>query len=200
MPTGTIHIIASIGGTTIDETVKRSADNPQVYEIALPPGKPGKLTARTDNDTGVVTLAAGHGIQTGNVVDVFWAGGVRHGMSATVDGNAVTLDVGTGDDLPAQDADLVVTPQVAINATIDGDAAAAVVASCTKRAHLDLRDAANATIKALNLGARQPWAWWADSGADNPLTGNVITNAKASNADGAEAATLTILVLQDATP
>jgi len=197
---GTVAITVAIGGTTIVETVEREADNPQVFDVVLPPGKSGTVTTKTDADTGVATLAAGHGIQTGNTVDVFWDGGCRYGMVATVSGDAVTLEGGAGDDLPIANTVVVVTQQVTINTTIDGDLCQIVSACSTQRTHLNMRDAASATVEAITLEAAQPWLWWANSGVANPLTGNVISTTKASNGSSQTAATLQILVLQDSTP
>jgi hypothetical protein len=200
MAQGSITIGVSVGGVTVNQTISLSADNAQVYEIALPAGHAGALSGRTDNNTAVATLATGHGIQTDAVVDVFWAGGIRYGMTATVSGNDVMIDGGTGDDLPATATAVVVTPQVTFNAPIDGDEVEIVTVSSTQRAHVDFRDASAATIKALPLNANQQWPWWSGSGGTNPLTGNAITTGKASNGSPTDAAVLTVLVLQDATP
>lgn len=69
----------------------------------------GTLTVRSDNTSGMVTLVSGHGVVTGQTVDVFFAGGMRAGVTAgTVDGNNVPFSAGTGDNLPAQDATVTV--------------------------------------------------------------------------------------------
>jgi len=69
----------------------------------------GILTTRTDANTGVVT-AAGHGLAEGDYADIFWSGGARDHMSVTaVSGNAVSVDGGTGDDLPAEDTAVLIT-------------------------------------------------------------------------------------------
>ena len=60
----------------------------------------GTMTNKTDADTGVITLSTGHGIETADVVDVYFPAGVHYGMDATVATNAVTVDGGAGDDLP----------------------------------------------------------------------------------------------------
>jgi len=86
------------------------------------------LTTRTDDDTGVVTFAvygllttsdeahtgvvtaAGHGLAVGDHADVFWSGGARDHMDVTaVNGSAVTVDGGTGDNLPSDDPPTAVT-------------------------------------------------------------------------------------------
>jgi hypothetical protein len=86
------------------------------------------LTTRTDDDTGVVTFAvygtlttsdeahtgvvtaAGHGLAVGDHADVFWSGGARDHMDVTaVNGDAVTVDGGTGTDLPVATTAVLLT-------------------------------------------------------------------------------------------
>lgn len=63
---------------------------------------PGSLTTRTDNTSGVVTLNAGTVVPAaGILVDLNFVGGARIKMLVTaVDGQAVTVSGGTGDNLP----------------------------------------------------------------------------------------------------
>jgi hypothetical protein len=64
----------------------------------------GTLMTRTDDDTGVLTLSAMHGVMDGNTVDVYWGEDgefSRLGMTVgTVATNDVPVDGGTGDNLP----------------------------------------------------------------------------------------------------
>lgn len=113
----------------------------------------GALGTRTDNDTGIVQLATGHGITTAMVVDVYWVGGVRYGMDATVSSNDITIDGGAGDNLPAQDfAIAAVVEQVDWEVNFDGDDAQIVgvfyrnPSDTGAKAHLDLLDTGTATI------------------------------------------------------
>ncbi len=75
----------------------------------LADGREGPLTTRTDNDTGAVTLSAGHGFITGDKIDIAWSGGSRKDMDATVAGNVVSLDGGTGDNLPIESTTLTLS-------------------------------------------------------------------------------------------
>jgi len=63
----------------------------------------GSLTTRTDNDTGVCTVVeTNHGITVADTVAVWWAAGKRTGMSVSaVSGTAITVDGGSGDNLPS---------------------------------------------------------------------------------------------------
>jgi len=153
----------------------------------------GTLSTRTDNDTGIVTLATGHGIETADVVDVYWVGGIRYGMDATVAANAVTVDGGAGDNLPAEDfAIAAVVEQSDWEINFDGDDArfVAVVyrnpSDTGAKAHVDLIDAGTATIEELDLvhetangGVNQVTN--ISAGDANVYTGNRITAGKVSH-------------------
>lgn len=83
--------------------------------FTYPAGTAGTLTTRTDADNGVVTLAAGHGLQPNDMVDVSWAGpagsgGIRRMTVSSVSGNDVTVSatVGASDALPALGTAVVV--------------------------------------------------------------------------------------------
>lgn len=77
--------------------------NPDGYSDAQ--SDPGTLTGRTDADTGVVTRSSGSKVSDGDLVRVSWgddgASNRRDGMTAAVSGNAITVDGGSGADLPA---------------------------------------------------------------------------------------------------
>ena len=92
MPNATYGLSLSIGGVTIQPaSIVRTGDHPNVFEVPLPPGTSGTLSTRTDDDTGVIT-AAGHTLQVGDKVNVYWSGGRRYGMTVSaVAGNDVTV-------------------------------------------------------------------------------------------------------------
>jgi len=197
-----------------DQSAAVAFDNFNSYEIALPAtaaAKSGTLTTRTDDDTGVATLATGHAITTGMVVDVYWTGGVRYGMDATVSGLAVTVDGGAGDNLPAQDDPVTVVEQIEINPlNLDGDNAQMVAvmyrnpASATAKAHIDLQDSGSATIAEHDLvhetavGGMNGVTNIA-GGDTNIYTGNPITKGFCSH-NGSTAGILYVLAGIDSTP
>lgn len=202
MPDGLLNTTLSIAGVTIMSNAKKSADHPNPYEVDLPAGVAGTLSTRTGDAVGVLTLAAGHGLQVADVIDLYWTGGRRYNVAVdSVNGNDVGFDntpAAGGDNLPAENAPVVASKQVAINTQIDGDAAVLFGVHSTKRGRVDFRDAGGASIKAYDLVAGEIQSW-AQGSAPNPLTGNPITGAKASNGETA-AAKLTVLSLEDSTP
>lgn len=87
-----------------------SAGDPISYPVR---DEDGTLTARTDANTGIITVAS-HTVRTdpSNVhpVTVTWTGGSRTGMRVTsVSETTISIDGGSGDDLPSTSTSIVVT-------------------------------------------------------------------------------------------
>lgn len=148
----------------------------------LPVGKAGVLT-RSDSDTGVATLGTGHGIQSADVVDVHWEGGCRYGMTATVDGNAVTVDGGAGGNLPATAATaVVVTKPETLDVSFDGDNLTLIGVGSSQQTMVKFVDGGGAAVGVpFLLKAGGAWGWSSDLLTASPLAGNAIVGAKVSN-------------------
>lgn len=71
--------------------------------------KTGTLSTRTDDDDGVLTMDAGHGLEVGSIIRLEWNGGNRRDMEVTaVTDNDVTISGGSGGYvLPAEDSAIV---------------------------------------------------------------------------------------------
>lgn len=206
MAVASYGVSISLGGISIQKSITRSFDHPNPYEVSLPAGTAGTLTTRTDDDTGDITLSAGHGLTSGTY-DVFWSGGVQYGCTGTVVDNTLSIDAGSGDNLPAQDTAVVVCEQVPINTAIDGDAISllAIVAEfnttgSTDPVHIQFQESGSAEIAELDLVANEPQVYDIEGGVTNPFTGNPIVIAYASQGGTTETATLKIASGEDATP
>ena len=204
MSTGTLAIVGSIGGVTIQKTISETGDHPNVYGdgqtlIALAAGKAASDWVKTDANTAACNLTAGHGYTTGKM-DVYWTGGMRYDVDVTVTVNALALDGGSGTDFPATaTATVVVCKHQQINTAIDGDNVQLLVVNSTQWAHLHFEDAASDVIKDKELLADQPWTYAISSGEASPLTGDPIAVCFVSNGT-ITAGVLTILSLEDSTP
>lgn len=194
------------GGSTIGRTVVRTADHDNNYEIPLPVALACTNWVKTDADTGTCDEPAGFSAGT---YDVYWSGGMRYGVDATIVGTSTTiqLDGGTGDDFPASGTSIVICEQVEINTVIDGDNIAIIGIelsyadpSSTQLGHVDMQDSGAATIEEIDLDANQMQVWDITGGDTNVFTGNVIEKTYASHNDTTNTATLKILSLEDSTP
>lgn len=199
------------GGITIQPLpITRTNSGVIALEDTLDAAKTGTLTTRTDDNTGTLTMSGGHGITDAQVIDVYWSGGVRYGMTVgTVATNSVPIDGGSGDNLPAQDTAITAVVQKSINLAIDGDEAD-FIAVCLETidktlrtaGHIQFRDAANDEIAEIDLVANVAQVWDITGGSANPFTGDPITNLKVSqaNSTSTETYTLKIIGVQDASP
>jgi hypothetical protein len=193
---GTIQSTASIGGISIASTLSREAEGHIAHDPTLAAGKAGELTTRTDDNTGVATMSTGHGIQTGNVVDVYWADGVRYGMECTVSGNLVTIDGGAGDVLPVATTAVVLSVITAIDVDFSGDELKMISVMLPKRGHIDIRSSGG-SIKAVELTANEAWQWADDTDLANPLAGQAVAEVRASCGDSSAGGTLKVGILYD---
>lgn len=192
--TTTISSRSTPDGSLIEDSISQSSSVSYASkESALPTvpaAKSGSLTTRTDNDTGVVAFATGHGFLTGDLIDLFWSGGQRRAMTATVAGDNVTLDGGSGDDLPA--AATAVTGMVPheVAFTVDGDEVGQIVLHSPKPGYIVFvenpgveADIAAATYSFTAAGGKVPFS---PAGGTNPLATKTTTKVKFSHGNTAD--------------
>ena len=199
------------GGVTIQPlAVTRTNSGTIALEDTLTAAKEGDLTTRSDDNTGTLPMAASHGITTGQIIDIYWAGGVQRSVTVgTVSVNEVPIDGGIGDNLPADETAITAVVQKSINLAIDGDSADIIAViletndkSLRTAANVQFKDAAADVIAEIDLVTNVPQVWDIEGGSANPFTGDPITNLKASqgNSTSTETYTLKIVGVQDASP
>ena len=197
MPSGTINSVASIAGLSIQSTTSRTASGQISHEVALPAADAGELTTRTDDTDGELTMGSGsHGISTGDVIDIYWDGGVAYGATVgTVSGTSVPFTGASGDALPAVSTDVNADVQVELDTDFDGDKMEMIVMAGSSRGHFDFQDSGSASLEAGELQANEPWQWVSDTGTSNPLAGNPVDTLKLSNGDASVAATVKLALI-----
>lgn len=208
MPEAKYSPSLQVGGVSMQKNVTRTGDHPNAYEVTLPIAWAVSSWVKTDANTAAGNLTTGHG-QTSGTYDVFWSGGRRYGVAATITVDAIALDGGTGDDFPATaNTTVTVSKQVVINSAIDGDNIE-IIGLCveivddelaTSKGHVTFKDADGDTILAIDLTANSPVIYDVAAGVDNPFTGDPITIAYASNGNAEFAAVLKLASLEDSTP
>lgn len=182
---------------TFVETLSVSGNNIERVTPSIPAAKTGALTTRTDDNTGVLTMDTGHGFVSTNVIDVFWSGGSRRAMTATVVGDAVSVDGGSGDVLPADETDITAMLPVEVLMDLDGDNAVAVAVKSPKAGYIVFVDDADAEITdaTYQVDANEGKGWVSGDGGTNPLTGDIVTLVKFSHGYSSAAVTMTAAVI-----
>ena len=208
MATGSYNTILSAGGVSISSNIQRTKDTGAGGEYTLPVAQAGTLTTRTSDTVGEVTMTSGsHTITTAAIVDIYWDGGVRYGVTVgTVSGTAVPFTLGSGYNLPSASTAVVVVEQTVINLAIDGDNVGILgiqlvnSGDTTALGHVDFQDSGSASIAELDLTQGNALVYDIDGGVTNPFTGNPIATLHASQDSVAGTATLKIGFVVDATP
>lgn len=154
--------------------------------------KTGTLTTRTDNTSGTLTMSSGHGIQTGDKIDIYWSGGKRYNVTVgTVSTNSVPISSGSGDNLPT--ANTTLTAMVASDLTfvLDADEAEALLCASTAGIRATISFFASSTLElAVNLDSTNNYVYFWDepSGITNPMAGDSITTVRITHESSTTAA------------
>lgn len=204
-------VIAGGAVSITSQAVARSGSAAIGIAEVLPAAQAGALTTRTSDSAGTITMTSGdHTIETADVIDIYWAGGVRYGaVVGTVSTTAVPITGGSGDNLPAADTALTLVPQFDFNVAIDGDNCKMLIlqlesniTSDRDAAHVQFLDSGSAEIAEIDLIANVAKIYDIAGGDTNPFTGNPIVSGKAScsSVSTTKVYTLKIIGVADASP
>lgn len=161
----------------------RHSDDP-VVAIA------GILSTRTDDDTGILTVAEGHGIEGDDLITLFWDSG--HIVDSVVDSVTATtitfggVSPGTGDALPAEAEVVNCCLQVVVDSDFVANNAQAMGASSRGRMFIGFMESGTRQLD-VELHSLNGYVWfWSihdGAGATNPLAGHTIDEIRIAQAD-----------------
>lgn len=193
----TKRITITVDEQSYQETISAEGDSIERASPTVPVAKVGTLTTRTDDDTGTFTMNSGHGFSTSDKIDVFWSTGSRRNMTATVTGDSVVLDGGSGDNLPVATTAITAMKPVEVLMDIDGDQVVAVAVYSPKAGYIVFVDDGPADISdaTYQLDAGEGKGWVSGDGGTNPLTGDTVTKVKFSHGNSAAAQTMRAAVV-----
>lgn len=190
MADGAVAMGGIVGGRSFNGSIARSGTGRASEETTLAAGVPGTLTTRTDNDTGVVTVAS-HSITTANKVGVFWAGGSRRGMTVTATtGTTITIDVGSGTNLPIATTVVVICAETVLDINFAGDTTYQAIVQAQTRATFSFQQSGGTEVIAVEVGGageqNEFWEWHSSvtGGTANPFAGVSVGKIAISNGDG----------------
>jgi hypothetical protein len=200
MNQASINVVANILGQTVPVTLNLSSDGAGQWSPSLAAAIAAISFTQADASNGQAVLPAGNGLATGDKVDVFWQGGRRYGLTATVagDGITVTLAGGTGADLPATGTALTMSKRTVINASFNSAEASVLLVTATTRTSVVFADASGNVLLALDLKPGQCCLWWAGSGFACPIAAGTVSAIWVANGDSTNTDNLAISVMYEA--
>lgn len=189
MPQFTSQSNASLG-TTVAPTVQATVTDNLAIEIdeSIPAAQPGSLTTRTDTTHGTLTMTnAGHGIQTGDRVDLYWSGGQTYNVTVgTVAGTSVPITLSTGT-LPALNSAVTVGIAKQVDIALTGNNLSALLFTAPVQGYFVMATSAPADENAQLVAAGGAYTWYTGSGITNPLAGVTIASIWLSHSDTTQA-------------
>jgi len=169
----TISIRNSIiaGGETAQDNKTITVDNIINASESIVAGDAG-----TAGESGVMTLASGHGITSADTVAVIWSSGFRYGCTvSSYDSTSVTLTGGAGDTLPTSGA-VVVSVQQEIDLAFSGTQMKALSIGADIGIIATLEDSGGVKL-AKQITSGEAYQWNESNGEVNPVTGDDIVKA-----------------------
>lgn len=193
----TVSRKANIGGKQFGTDKPITADSKIQVDKTLDAAKTGTLTTRTDDNTGEITGQASHGVTTGARLDVYWSGGHRRGMTVgTVAGNAIPIDGGSGDNLPALSTALTIMVPTEEVLIFDGDNLQLLSVYGEAKCIFVFTGADDVEdYSRVFDGASGADFWWDDGLEANPVVGDDVTKVFLSHGDSSASRTLRVAVL-----
>lgn len=163
----------AISGRALTKNATSNGDGGLIVEPdgGIDAAKTGTETGYTDADTGIVTLSTGHGIVTSDLVDLYWSGGARFGMTATVSGNAVTVDGGSGTSLPSTGTAMAVKKPQQENFRVNGSSLSGLYLKSAQVGRIAFYNSLGSLTYATTLTAGGTEAYVTGDGVTNPLAG-----------------------------
>lgn len=190
-----------------DQSAAVSFESALGYTKVLPGLETNQTNGNMSDTVNGIVLMPGtdHGINTADVVDVYWSGGRRYGCDTSVSGNTITITNGAGDSLPANGINTIaVVEQIDWEMDFDGDDAQIVgvfyknPSDTGAKGHVDFQDSGDAQVNEVDMvhetangGCDQIVN--VSAGDSNDYTGNAVAASKVSH-DSLNAATAYVLV------
>lgn len=182
--TATAFLSVTINSVEYRRTDTVTSNGLEVASVTVPAAKTGALTTRTDANTGTLTMAADHGITNGQKLSIFWSGGSRSNVTVgTVSVNEVPIDLGSGDDLPADETSITAMVATSVAFVITGDDIESLGVSCPNAASgWVVFKASGSIVKEYQiLAGEKAHAWASGLGITNPLASGAVTTVEFSH-------------------
>ena len=166
------------GGVSMSEAITVSDSNSININPTVIAAQPGVLTTRTNNTAGSLTMTnTGHGISTGQRVDLYWSGGQCYGaVVGTVSGTTVPIaSVSGGDVLPSATTAIKVGIATSSPFSLTGNNLSGLFCSPGATDAYFVFNDGGADDLAIYLPAGYVYDWEDTNGVTNPLAGTTPT-------------------------
>lgn len=170
-----------VAGLSFGEVTELLNEGAISTDIAIPAGKAGSLTTRTNNTEGVITCSD-HGFEEADALAIFWAGGSRYNVTiSTHNTGTLTFTGGAGDNLPTELTAVVISKQYTISETFNGDNVSVIALQADQRTVSVFEESDNSVHMVKDLAANGLFSYASSSGLTSPVASAVIDHIDVAN-------------------
>ena len=185
-------------GLSFNSTQSLSAEVAPPFSVTLPVAKVGTLSTRASDTAGTLTMAAGHGITTGQRLDIYWVGGSCRGATVgTVATNSVPFTLATGDVLPAATTAITAMVPTSNTLAVPGDDLVGYAVNCPVGGTVVFATSGDTEVAASVRTVTAPSEVVSVADGTNPFAGATVAKVFLSHGSIAAASTLTGVVMYD---
>lgn len=181
---GRVQKVITIGGENFNQNTTPVGDGVVVTTVNVPAAKPSTLILKSGDDEGAIS-APDSGMEYSALVDIWWTGGLRRGMTAEMDsmGN-IAISGGNGDALPAESTAVLISIPIIRKLGIKRAREDCIAYASEGDGYFDLVDYSGYTITR-RVSAGSTYLWEEGSGIERSrfFIGTIITELRFSHCE-----------------
>ena len=181
---GRVQKVITIGGENFNQTTTSVGDGVVVTKVDVPAAKPSTLILKTGDDEGAISVPIS-GVLNSGLLDVWWAGGLRRGMTAEMNSTGdIAISGGNGDALPAENTELRISIPIIRKLGIKRAREDCIAYASEGDGYFDLVDDSGYTITR-RMAAGSTYLWEEGSGIERSrfFIGTIITELRFSHCE-----------------
>lgn len=181
---GRVQKVITIGGENFNQNTSPVGDGVMVATVEVPAAKPSTLILKSGDDEGAISAPIS-GVLNSGLLDVWWEGGLRRGMTAEMDSTGdIAISGGNGDALPAENTELRISIPIIRKLGIKRAREDCIVYASEGDGYFDLVDDSGYTITR-RVSAGSTYLWEEGSGIERSrfFIGTIITELRFSHCE-----------------
>lgn len=181
---GRVQKVITIGGENFNQNTTPVGDGVVVTKVLVPAAEHSLMLTKTADDEGAISVPIS-GVLNSDLVDIWWTGGLRRGMTAEMDsmGN-IAISGGNGDALPAENTAVLISIPIIRKLGIKRAREDCIAYASEGDGYFDLVDDSGYTITR-RVSAGSTYLWEEGSGIERSrfFIGTIITELRFSHCE-----------------
>jgi len=181
---GRVQKVITIGGENFNQTTTPVGDGMVVTKVLVPAAEHSLMLTKTADDEGAISVPIS-GVLNSGLLDVWWSGGLRRGMTAEMNSTGdIAISGGNGDALPAENTELRISIPIIRKLGIKRAREDCIAYASEGDSYFDLVDDSGYTITR-RVPAGSTYLWEEGSGIERSrfFIGTIITELRFSHCE-----------------